>query len=173
MLCENGSMSANGAKRTGPRDTFTSVSSPRADIADEVSAVTSRLQSPAFIDVPPDTARFTPVQIRMALETAHSRAPRGTVASVLNWAVGKDGLDLDKPSSDSQTQRRGAVARQPSRAGGGRPKRDCAASCLQNEAAGLTVRPDEEALRADVELPSFRIGARRQRWSLVGIRFGH
>ena len=33
------------------------------------------------------------------------------------------------------------------------------------------MRPDEEALRADFQLPEFRIGQRRGRWLLKGIAF--
>jgi hypothetical protein len=35
------------------------------------------------------------------------------------------------------------------------------------------MRPDEEALRADLQLPSFRVGARRGRWALRGLCFPH
>jgi hypothetical protein len=33
------------------------------------------------------------------------------------------------------------------------------------------MRPDEEALRTDLQLPGFRIGVRRKRWALMGLRF--
>jgi hypothetical protein len=35
------------------------------------------------------------------------------------------------------------------------------------------MRPDEQALRTDLQLPRFRIGANRGRWALKGIRFPH
>jgi hypothetical protein len=75
---------------------------------DEVSAVTPRLHVAAFTPVPRRALRFTPVQISMGLEPAHSRAPKRNRAHLSsmrrrrNYRLAKVGVEGSNPFARSK-----------------------------------------------------------------------
>ena len=100
--------------------------------------------------------------------------PSATIARIIEWSIGKDGLNLEGGAADYQLKYKGQVLSpdQKSRIDRSWAKGDRTRPRVQGQTAGLsndTTRRGSSAPRPE-SLP-FRIGERRGKWALRGTKF--